>query len=139
MRISWSDDEEHPGQSDLWQANCRRSLNGRAGQSELRALREALLKLPDKRLSQGSLVDEEGDVCAIGAYAKAKGLDLNQFDPEEETDAVGIEAGMPPLVAWKVVEMNDVEFASHSHSFSPISPEQRYSKMLAWVESQIHD
>jgi hypothetical protein len=135
MRISYSDEEDYPGQFELWQANCRRSMRGKQGQEELRELRAALLALADKRLIHGSLVDEEGEMCAIGAYAKHKGLDLQKFDSEDETDAVGIEAGMPALVAWKVVEMNDFEFASCS--FQPISPEQRYTKMLAWVESQL--
>lgn len=130
-RISYCDEEGWPGQFDLWQANCLRSLRGKQGQKELLVLQEALLALPEKRLIHGSLVDEDGEVCAIGAYAKAKGLDIQSFDPEEETDAVGIQAGMPRLVAWKVVEIND--FQLHSH----FTPEERYTKMLAWVERQL--
>lgn len=42
MRISYSDEEDYSGQFDLWQANCRRSLKGKRGQEELRALRKAL-------------------------------------------------------------------------------------------------
>lgn len=129
-RISYSDEEDYPGQFDLWQANCRRSLRGKQGQEELRALRDALLAMPDKRLIHGLLVDEEGAVCAVGAYAKHKGLDLQKFDPEDSTDEVGIEAGMPILVAWKVVEMNDMEL-------DHLTPEQRYTKMLEWVERQL--
>ena len=130
MRINYSDEEDFPGQFDLWQSNCDRSLRGRQGQEELKQLRAALLALSDKRLIHGSLVDEEGCVCAIGAYAKQKGLDLSSFDSYSYTDEVGIEGGMPPLVAWKVVEMNDLEF-------DDVTPEQRYEKMLAWVESKI--
>jgi hypothetical protein len=127
-RISYSDDEDYPGQFDLWQANCRRSLRGKQGQEELKELRAALLSLPEKRLIHGLLEDEEGGVCAIGAYGKHKGLDISKFDPDDATDEVGIEGGMPALVAWKVVEMNDMEF-------DHLTPERRYQKMLAWVES----
>jgi len=130
-RINYSDEEIYPGQFDLWQANCARSLRGKKGQEELRALRDALLALPDKRLIHGLLVDEEGEMCAMGAYAQYKGLDLQTFDPEDETDAVGIEAGMPALVAWKVVEMNDMELHSR------FTPEERYAMMLQWVERQL--
>lgn len=130
-RINYSEEEDYPGQFDLWQANCDRSLKGKSGQEELLVLRDALLAMPDKRLIHGSLVAEDGEVCAIGAYAKHKGLDLQKFDPEDETDAVGIEAGMPKLVAWKVVEMNDIELDSR------ISPENRYAKMLQWVENEL--
>lgn len=130
MRINYTEDEDFDGQFALWQANVRRSLKGRSGQRELAALREALLALPDKRLIGGLLVDESGEACAIGAYARHKGLDIGSYDPEDESDEVGIEAGMPPLVAWKVVEMNDVQFEC-------LTPEARYSQMLAWVESQL--
>jgi hypothetical protein len=130
VRINYSDEEDFSGQFGLWQGNCERSIRGRKGQEELRELRAALLALPDKRLLLGSLEDEEGGVCAIGAYAKRKGVDLSKFDVDSDTDEVGIAAGMPPLVAWKVVEMNDLQL-------DDVTPEERYEKMLAWVESKI--
>ncbi len=129
-RIGYMEDDDYPVQFDLWQANCQRSLKGKQGQAELRQLRDALLALPDKRLILGLLINPEGEVCAVGAYARHKGLDLEKFDPEEETDVVGITAGMPRLVAWKVVEMNDKRF-------DYLTPEMRYTKMLEWVERQL--
>lgn len=130
MRLSYQDEEDYPGQFDLWQGNCERSLRGKRGQEELSILRDALLEIPEKRLILGSLVDEEGEVCAVGAYARHKGLDLNAFDPEEDTDAVGVAGGMPRLVAWKVVEMNDL-------SFDHLTPEDRWKMMLEWVDSKL--
>lgn len=130
MRISYSDEEDWPGQFEFWQANCERSLRGKRGQEELRELRTALLNLREKRLIGDLLEDEEGGVCAIGAYGKHKGIDLSKFDVDDSTDEVGIEGGMPALVAWKVVEMNDLQF-------DHVTPEQRYEKMLAWVESKL--
>lgn len=137
MRISYSEDEEYGGQFELWQANCQRSLRGKKGQAELRVLRDALLALPEKRLISGAL-ERDGDVCAIACYGKFKGIDLEPFksQPDDwdeddiESDQVGIEGGMPRLVAWKVVEMNDMEF-------DHLSPEKRYERMLAWVERQL--
>ena len=79
MRINYTDEEDWPGQFALWDANCRRSIKGKAGQSELRELEAALLALPDKRLIRGSLTDDEGGVCAIACYAKHKGVDLSKF------------------------------------------------------------
>jgi len=130
MRINYSEDEDFPGQFELWQANCERSLRGKRGQQELRELRAALLALPEKRLIHGALEDERGYVCAVGAYAKHKGVELSKFDVDSNTDDVGIEAGMPRLVAWKVVEMNDLQL-------DHLTPEQRYEKMFAWVESKL--
>lgn len=130
MRINYTEEEDFDGQFELWRANCERSLRGKKGQAELRVLRDALLALPEKRLLLGTLEDEVGDVCAIGAYGKYKGVDLQNFDEESDSDEVGISAGMPRLVAWKVVEMNDMEF---DHA----TPEERYERMLAWVESKL--
>lgn len=144
MRINYSE-EEFPGQFELWQANCSRSIKGKRGQAELRILRDALLALPEKRLIEGLLYDDEGGVCAIGAYAKHKGLDIQKEDPEDHTDQVGIDAGMPEMLAWKVVEMNDEEFSGYDFDTRKgtlfenrrITPERRFQMMLNWVESQL--
>ena len=128
-RITYTEEEAFAGQVALWQANCARSLRGKKGQAELFALREALLALPVKRLLRDELYNDAGEVCAIGAYGKYKGVDIFKYDPEDTChDDIGVEGGMPRLVAWKVVEMNDEEF-------DRVSPEQRYEKMLSWVES----
>lgn len=129
-RISYSEDEDYPGQFSLWQANCIRSLQGKRGTQELKSMRDALIALTDKRLIRGSLIDEDGSVCAIGAYAQHNGVDLSTFDPECDSDEVGIVAGMPRMVAWKVVEMNDIEF-------DHLTPERRYEKMLEWANRMI--
>lgn len=130
MRINYTDEEDFSGQFELWQANCRRSLSGKKGQRELRELRAALLALPEKRLIHGEPVDESGDMCAIGVYGKHKGLDLSTFDADYDNEEIGIAGGMPRLVAWKVVEANDMDFQY-------LTPEARYIAMLAWVERQL--
>lgn len=160
MRLNYADDEDRPGQFALWQANCDRSLRGKVGQRELRELEAALLALPEKRLIHGSLTDDDGGVCAIACYAKHKGVDLSKHDREYESDEVGIQAGMPRLVAWKVVALNDIELADYwvyaEGPTMPLSvydrqrydnrgvwqrmtytPEERYEKVLAWVRRQL--
>ncbi len=163
MRINYSDDEERPGQFALWDANCRRSLRGKAGQKALKEFEAALLALPEKRLIKDALTDESGGVCAIGCYAKYKGVDLSTFDPEDESDEVGIAAGMPHLVAWRVVALNDItlntvwELADgpldrHDAVYRgpqsdpnvrgiplirDMTPEERYDKVLAWVRKNL--
>jgi hypothetical protein len=169
MRIGYSEDEDYPGQFELWQANCRRSLQGKAGQAALRELEAALLAMPEKRLIANKMIDADGDVCAIGALAKHKGRDLiaetkaqladigiDRFDDDEidgdgEMEEIGMELGMPRLVAWKVVCKNDVEIDGHYETlpgparwhgdrpqmYVPVTPEVRYQKMLAWVQRQI--
>jgi hypothetical protein len=132
-RIGISDDEEFPGQFGLWQGNCQRSIKGRVGQAALRELEAALLALPQKRLIAGELEDSEGEVCALGALKRYKGVAEVKAEPEWEMEEVGVELGMPRLVAWKVVALNDDEFDWRA----PISPEERYEKVLTWVRKQL--
>lgn len=155
MRINYSDEEDFNGQFALWQANCRRSIRGKAGQRELKELEAALLEMPVKRLIHDALVDDEGGVCAIACYAQRKGVDLAKFDPEYESDEAGIAGGMPRLVAWKIVELNDLlldtvwEVADgpiqRGHGaynggialVRSMTPEERHAAVLAWVRSQL--
>jgi hypothetical protein len=153
MRIGYSEDEDYPGQFELWQANCRRSLQGKAGQTALRELEQALLALPEKRLIAGELENAEGEVCAIGALVKYRGVEETKADPDCDMEDVGVELGMPRLVAWKVVALNDMEIdghyvmlegpiqsswsgGGHLQQFVPVTPEERYERVLAWVRKQ---
>lgn len=124
MRIGYSEDENFPGQFALWQANCDRSLAGRKGQAVLGELKAALLALPSRRLIADQL-DDGIDCCAIGALVRHKGLSP-KADPECAMEEVGVECGMPRLVAWMIVELNDVILQSRS-------PEERYVAVLDWV------
>lgn len=157
MRVDWTDEEDYTGQFALWDANCRRSIRGKAGQQALREFETALLALPEKRLIRGALVNSDGDVCAIGCYGRYKGLDLSKFDPEYDSDDVGIAAGMPRLLAWSVVALNDITLdvvwevaegplnrydATYQGGIPLIrdmAPEERYDKVLAWVRAHIKE
>jgi len=138
MRFSYSEDEDFNGQFSLWQANCRRSMKGKKGQAAFRDMRDALLAMPEKRLVSGVLYDDKGGVCAIGALLRHKGVDLQVLDPEDATDETGARlAKIPPLVAWKIVERNDVWCDIVTGEYSRMTAEERYTAMLAWVEAQL--
>jgi hypothetical protein len=167
MRISYSDEEETPGQFGLWQANCRRSLKGRKGQAALRRLEAALLAMPEKALRSGKLVANDGSVCAIGALARAEGKlpepepiygDFEDDDVDDTAEWATDHLDMPNLVAWKVVEQNDIQCDTkwvrlegpvrtaweHDHKWPhglyeivPVPPEERYERVLAWVQAQL--
>lgn len=170
-RINYSDDENYPGQFELWQANCQRSLKGKRGQAALRELEAALLALPHKRLIARA-VAANGDVCAVGAVLllrktkevgsldaaqQALEADMGEVDEQGfiETEDLGVEVGMPRLVAWKIVEMNDIQcdtvwevaYGPERRGFGTykgglplvrdMRPEERYEKVLAWVRGQL--
>lgn len=132
MRIGYSDEEGFAGQFELWQANCRRSLAGKKGQQSLRELEVALLALPTKRLIENEL-DNGADCCAIGALVRHKGVTPSMPFPDENMEDVGVECGMPPLVAWKVVELNDMQLGGYWQR--AVSPEERYVRVLQWTQA----
>lgn len=140
MRIGYSESEDYPGQFELWQANCQRSLQGRKGQAALRELETALLALPVKRLIAEEVENADGEVCTIGALAKFRGLITDEMKAQGEYDmeGVGVKLGIPRMVAWKIVEVTDIQLPDSFHYYNtPVSPEYRYQKVLAWVQSQI--
>jgi hypothetical protein len=172
-RIAYSDDEDYPGQFELWQANCDRSFDGRMGQAVLREMEAALLVLPRKRLVANAVACN-GDVCAVGAYLALKRsqersipIDAAQRELESElgedwvqedldTSELGEKAGMPHLVAWKLVSLNDIELETefivaegpnrwgNEHFYQhgipthvDVTPERRYELVLAFVRERI--
>jgi len=168
-RLNYTEDEDFTGQFALWQANCRRSLKGKAGQAALRRLEAALVAMPEKRIIKGKLVNSEADVCAIGALARAEGklpepehfTDDDEDDLDDTAEFAADNLNVPRLVAWKVVEMNDITFDTvwemghgpierHSAVYRgpdgtgygialirDMTPEERYTKMLTWVRANL--
>ena len=72
----------------------------------------------------------EGDVCALGALGRARGLDLSGLDPEQpEGVAAAFDIAEP--LAREIVYMND------EACYRRETPEQRWTRMREWVASQI--
>jgi hypothetical protein len=171
-RINYCEDEDEEGQFEQWDANVDRSFTEPAGQEALREMETALLTLPRKRLIRNAVACD-GDVCAVGAYlllkrSQQQGVPLEaaqreleaEMGPEDEqedieTDFLGAEAGMPQLVAWKLVALNDIELTTvwelahgpvqRGHGIykggialvRDMTPEERYEKVLAFVRSKL--
>lgn len=144
-RITYAEEEDFPGQAELWDANRLRSLKGQKGQAALRELEAALLALPSKQLIADELEDAEGNVCAIGALARYKNyggsLELpepkNEFEEHVVSDAMIKVAGklsVPRLVAISIIERNDDACAWKRDDETP---EQRYERILGWIRKQI--
>ena len=70
-------------------------------------------------------------------------------------EAIGVQFGLPRLVAWKVVELNDIlldtvwevmhgpvkpgygTYKGGIELIRDMTPEERYEKVLAWVRARI--
>jgi hypothetical protein len=141
-------DENFTNEGLLWWANLKRHLNGAKGQAVLREIRDVLQSMPDKALIQDRLADERGHVCAVGAVALARRVakgenrddvlrdlaaripDDDDYDGAYITADLGVEVGLKYGMAWALGDAND--------GYWKDTPEERYDRVLAWVEKHIH-
>lgn len=106
------------------------ATRGKRGQDALRAILEAMEALPAKELIPDSLVCEDG-VCALGALAVHKGIDVSSLDPDD-AERVAETFNIAPALAREIVYMNDEAWVNET-------PSQRYERMYGWVKSQIKE
>jgi len=112
-----------------WRGQVASAIRGARGQKFLRDLLAALDAMPVKRLIRDDLENEDGEVCAIGALGKARGIDMAPIDPEEPEVVASI-FDIAQQLAREVVYMND-------EGYSYVTPEGRYVQMRKWVAGLI--
>jgi hypothetical protein len=112
-----------------WRGQVASATKGKRGQKLLRDLLAALDAMPEKALIADELETKEGEVCALGALGKLRGIDMSELDPEEPEEVAAAFDVAAPL-AREIVYMND-------DHYDYLTPEQRWGKMRAWVASQI--
>lgn len=128
-RSGYSDDfDEYP--VELYRQAVHRATTGYRGQHLLKKLLTALDAMPVKRLIADAIQDKKGQVCALGA------LDPNApgFEDDYAADALGKHFGIATSLAAEIMYMND-EYLSWRPNTE--TPEQRWTRMRAWVKSQI--
>jgi hypothetical protein len=98
-----------------WGPNVRRCLAGKRGQAFLWELYQALEALPRRELITGVLQNSVGGVCALGAVAVARGVEIPpelgaEADEDDEyafQDALGPLLGIRDMLAREVMYEND--------------------------------
>lgn len=111
-----------------WRGAVTSALRGKRGQDFLRELLAALDALPEKRLVSDEL-EIEGEVCAIGAVGRARGVDMERLDPEDH-EQVAAAFEIPNSLACEIMYLNDDYYTLET-------PENRYIRMHAWVRAQL--
>lgn len=114
---------------NLYRHAVHRAIHGRRGQKLLRDLLVALDAMPQKRLIYRSLVDPNGEVCALGALGRYRGTDMEDVDCDDP-EAVGQLFGCARSLAAEIEFENDEQCED-------MSPEDRWTYMRAWVSSMI--
>ena len=98
-RSGYSDDCDSDGNSgNLYRGAVDSAIHGRRGQAFLKEMLAALDALPEPKLIAGELVERDGSVCAMGAVAKARGLDMKGLNPEN-AKRVGLTFGIAEAMA----------------------------------------
>ncbi len=130
-RSGYSDDCEN---WDLirWRGQVASATRGARGQKLLRDLLAALDAMPVKRLVAGEF-EEHGDVCALGALARVRGMDMAKLDPESP-GRVAKEFDIARPLAAEIMFENDQD---HYWFTSTETPEGRWQRMRKWVAEQI--
>ena len=136
-RSGYSEDygEDFPNQLEFYRSAVDSALAGKRGQAFLKDLVAALDSMPNKRLV-ASAFESDGEVCALGAVGKARGIALPQGEDFDEFDinyrALGREFGIAQSMAREVVWTNDEWYWARDES-----PEERWTRMRAWAVSNL--
>lgn len=150
-RSGYSDDCDEQWQYALWRGTIARATRGKRGQKFFKELLAALDAMPEKRLYR-EVFDkgpEAGEVCALGALARAKGVDATKLDPEDDyaAEELADKFDVATCLAREVIWRNDdAEWVRHIRISDPLievvvedPPDVRWQKMRDWVAKQIKD
>lgn len=127
-RSGYVDDMEQ-WQFIRWRGAVASAFRGRRGQAFLKEMLVAIDALPEKKLIANDLEANEGAVCAIGAVGKARGVDMQDVDPEDGKRVAAL-FSIPHAMACEIVFMNDERFWRQT-------PEERFVAMREWIKNEI--
>lgn len=105
-RSGYTEDHEDNWAYIMYRGAVKSAIRGKRGQAMLRELIQALDALPEKRLAANSLVNADGEYCALGALGRARGLDLSKIDPGDPEKVCGV-FGVADALAREVMYLND--------------------------------
>lgn len=140
-----------------WRGAVASAIRGKRGQLMLRELLSVLDSMGDKRLSAGSLINADGQYCALGALGAARGINLTEIDPYDR-EAVAEAFGISEALAAEIMYFNDDAISDSKYVFveicGPLRPwerrfacarvpvldheERRWRYMRDWVAKRIN-
>lgn len=112
-----------------WRGAVNSAIKGKRGQAFLKEMLEAFDSMPQKALIENEL-ESNGEVCAMGAVALRRGIDMQKVDPEEP-EQVATTFGISTALAQEIAYEND------EGTWKTETPEERWLRMRAWVVSQL--
>lgn len=131
-RSGYSEDCENLG---LWRGAVAKASEGKRGQAFFRDLVAALDAMPVKRLVEDALETAEGEVCALGALARHKGIALKP-DDTYRFGVLGQAFDIARALAQETMFEND---DGGSYGVRNETPEERWTRVRKWAAEQIRD
>lgn len=120
---------------NLWRGAVERAIKGKRGQAFLKEMLAAMDAMPVKRLIDHDLVRSNGEVCAIGSVAVARGTDLSGVEPEcDDSQELAKRMGIARAMVKEIEFINDDDFCYENASETP---EQRFARVYDWVKEQL--
>lgn len=113
----------------MWRGAVNSAIKGKKGQAFLRDMVAALDAVPGQYLIREALVDADGEVCAIGAVGKLRGVDMSQID-QDEREEVAKAFDIAPALAAEIAYLND------EHGWRETGHEL-WSRMRKWASENI--
>ena len=125
-RANYSDDGEY---LELWRGAVDRAIYGKRGQEFLRDMLVALDSLPEKVLIAEDIVNEHGDLCALGAVARHRRINAVELDPEDHETL---------SVTFKISRamVQEIEYVNDEY-WPEATPQQRFAIVREWVTKKI--
>ncbi len=124
----------------VWRGIIASATRGKRGQRFFRELVTALDAMPVKALVAGELQTTDGEVCALGALGRHKGVDIGTVDTYDH-DALGAAFDIASQLSQEVMYENDdgcLYFQDPSDGqWKRETPEHRWKRVRAWAEAQI--
>jgi hypothetical protein len=128
-RSGYSDDCFNIWRRIMWRGAVGSAIRGNRGQAFLREMVSAMDALSEHKLIANKL-EMNGQVCALGAVGKARGLDMSKIDYEDK-DIVSAAFGIAAALAAEIAFMNDED------TYCAETPQQRFVRMRQWVVENI--
>jgi hypothetical protein len=131
-RSGYSNDLDQ-GALNIWRGAVESAIYGKRGQAFLVELVQALDALPAPRLIAKDLVSSEGEVCALGAVGKARGVDMTGVDTYDR-HALSETFGIAGAMAAEIMYEND-ERTERNPDWTrrALTPEERFQRMREWA------
>lgn len=128
-RAGYTDDLDNNWDLICYRGQVASALRGKRGQAFLKELIEALYALPDRKLIENELQNENG-VCALGSVGVKRGLPMEGLDPDDP-DTLASKFGVAHQLIRELEWMNDEAGPWKD------TPENRWERVMNWATAQL--